>query len=280
MKLFHFLSYLLFLCTVFSANAQGLTREQVDDTIENMPSFSIHKNNYFITGIPLNRSVSENADAKYQISFKQLLTRNTLPLNTYLFLTYTQKAFWDLYSFSSPFSEINFNPGIGLGKPIFNKDDKLMALAYLEYEHESNGRDSIYSRTWNRISLSFETAVNSRTTVRLKGWLPFRYKVDNPDLLEYMGYGEVNISYDLNPEKWILDLQLRKGNNFDDWKGSLRAQLFYHPFKLNNQYLMLEWYNGYGENLINYDEFRSMIRVGYVIKSNNLNFFKFSGSYN
>ncbi|MDT0647390.1 phospholipase A [Zunongwangia sp. F260] len=278
MKFYYFLSFLLFFCTAISLNAQGLTREQVDDTIEKMPSFSIHKNNYFITGVPFNRSVSDNSDAKYQISFKQLLTRNTLPLNTYLFLTYTQKAFWDLYSFSSPFSDINFNPGIGLGKPIFNKDDRLMALAYLEYEHESNGRDSIYSRSWNRLSLSFETTINPRTSIRLKGWLPFKYKEDNPDILEYMGYGELNISYELQPEKWILDLQLRKGSNFDDWKGSIRTQLFYRPFKMDNQYLMLEWYHGYGESLIDYDQYRSMVRVGYVIKSNNLGFFKFSGS--
>ncbi|MDT0691286.1 phospholipase A [Salegentibacter sp. F188] len=278
MKFFHYLSFSLLFCTIFSANAQGLTREQVDDTIEKMPAFSIHKNNYFISGVPLSRSVSDNSDAKYQISFKQLLSRNTLPLNTYLFLTYTQKAFWDLYSFSSPFSDINFNPGIGLGKPIFNKDNKLMAMAYLQYEHESNGRDSIYSRTWNRLSLSFETDLSSRTSLRVKAWLPFSYKIDNPDLIEYMGYGEVNLSYDLQPEKWTMDLQLRKGSNLDDWKGSVRAQLFYNPFKMTNQYLMLEWYNGYGESLLDYDQFRSMIRVGYVIKSNNLNFFKFSGS--
>ncbi|MDT0643630.1 phospholipase A [Zunongwangia sp. F363] len=268
---------LLFIIVCFSpvTHSQVLTRAQIDDTIASIPSFSIHKNNYFITGVPVNEEISkQTADVKYQISFKQLLTRKTLPWDSYLFLTYTQTAFWNVYAKSSPFAEINFNPGIGLGKPLYNKDDKLVAMGYLQYEHESNGRDSIYSRSWNRLSLSFEAALNSRTTLRVKGWFPFRYKKDNPEILDYLGLGEVNLSYQLEPKKWIFDVQLQKG--LKDWYGSVRAQLFYNLFKMSNQYLMLEWYNGYGESLISFKEFRSMIRIGYVIRSNNLNFFEFS----
>lgn len=102
--------------------SQRLSREKINDTIEKMPTLSIHKDNYFITGIPTNKDIaSKTADAKYQISFKALVTRNTLPFDTHLFITYTQKAFWNVYEFSSPFRELNFNPGIGLGKPVYNK---------------------------------------------------------------------------------------------------------------------------------------------------------------
>lgn len=111
--------------------SQRLSREKINDTIENMPIFSIHKDNYFITGISTNKALnSKSADAKYQISFKALITRNTLPFDTYLFLTYTQKAFWNIYEFSSPFRELNFNPGVGLGKPVYNRNDDLAGMAY------------------------------------------------------------------------------------------------------------------------------------------------------
>lgn len=265
---------LLFLFIPFKIYAQALTRAQTNDTIQTMPSFTIYKDNYFISGIPTHTEISKHtADVKYQISFKQLLTRNTLPLKTYLFLTYTQKAFWRVYETSSPFKEINFNPAIGLGKPIFDKNDRLTGMAELKFEHESNGRDSIYSRSWNHISLAYHAALNEKTLLSVEAWYPFRYKEDNPDLMEYLGYGEINLKYDIKPDKLLLDIDLRKGLNWN-WKGALRTRLFYKISKNTNQYLMLEWFSGYAESLISYTDYRSMIRMGYVIKSSDLSFLK------
>lgn len=270
-RLILFLFSLIF-CT--SSYAQQLTREQVNDTISQMPSFSIYKDNYFISGVPVNTGISEEtADAKYQISFKQLLTRNTLPLRSYLFITYTQKSFWNLYEFSSPFADINFTPAIVLGKPVFDNNDKLLGMAFLKAEHESNGRDSIYSRSWNKIALSFHAAINEKMTLSIEGWYPFRYKKDNPDLLEYVGPGEINLSYDIRPRELTLDVMLRKGLNWE-WKGAVRTRLMYSPFEMRSHYFMLEWYHGHAESLIDYSQFRSMIRFGFVFKSNDLNFIR------
>ncbi|MEH6406203.1 MAG: phospholipase A [Leeuwenhoekiella sp.] len=250
-----------------------LTREQVDDTIKKMPAFSIHEDNFFVTGIPLDRHIDGNsADAKYQISFKILLTRNTLPLDSYLFLTYTQKAFWNIYKFSSPFEEINFNPTLGLAKPTYTKNGLANGLAVLQLEHESNGRDSIFSRSWNNLSLSYHRVLNDRTTIKVKAWLPFLYKSDNPDLLDYIGLGEASINYEIKPQKLLLNMTVRKG--LDGWKGAVKTQLLYRPFKMPNQYIMLEWFNGYTESLIDYQEFQSMVRVGFVIKADQLDIFK------
>ena len=144
----------IILCTSsIKLQAQSRSREEIKDTIKTMPAFSIYQDNYFISGVPTNKEISKNnSDIKYQISFKQLVTRATLPFNSYLFLTYSQKAFWDVYKRSSPFAEVNFNPGVGLGKPVFNKNDKIVGLAEFKMEHESNGRDSIASRSWNRFN--------------------------------------------------------------------------------------------------------------------------------
>jgi len=267
------LSFLLFILLLSSGTsfAQGYTKEELQDSI--MPSFTTYKDNYFITGVPLHTGISKHtADTKYQISFKQLLTRYDFPLNSALFLTYTQKAFWNIYEFSSPFQEINFNPGIGWGVPIFNRDGELSDLAELKVEHESNGRDSIYSRSWNKVSLSYHTKLSKRTLLSVTGWVPFAYKDDNSDLMDYIGYGEVNLTYDIKPEKLLLDLSARMG--MEDWNGSFRSRLFYRVSKDTNQYLMLEWYNGYAESLLDYRQHKSMLRLGYVIKSSDMNILK------
>lgn len=256
--------------------SQSYTKQELNDSIRKLPYFSIHKNNYFVTGVPTNTSInSSTANAKYQISFKQILTRSRLPGDTYVFMTYTQKAFWNIYKESLPFSDINFNPTLSIGKLIYDKTEKLNGIATLSYEHESNGRDSIFSRTWNQISLEYTTTIQKKTIANFKIWLPFGYKESNADLLEYVGLGEADFSYTIKPNKWIADLRIRKGLNFEA-KGSIRSRLYFNPFDNNvsNQYIMLEWYLGQGEGLLNYQQNQSMIRLGYVIRTNELRWLK------
>lgn len=257
-------------------NAQTYTRKEFKDSLQTTPNFTIHKDNYFITGVPTNKAINSNtANAKYQISFKQLITHKNLPWDTYFFLTYTQKAFWNIYKESFPFRDINFNPKLVLIKPIFSKKDKLKGLAGLSFEHESNGRDSIFSRTWNRINLEYSTSIGAKTIANLKVWLPFSYKnSENADILNFVGLGEINLSHELKPNKLYLEVMLRKGLQWN-WNGTFRPRVYYNPFKNNsNQYFMLEWYVGEAESQLNYNQFRSMIRIGYVIKSTELNFLR------
>lgn len=271
-----FYAFFLNISISFTGNAQNITRESFKDSVNNLPYFSIHSDNYFITGIPTNNTVgSTTADAKYQISFKQMVTRNTLPWDLHLFLTYTQKAFWDVYRESFPFTEINFNPTFGVGKAFFGKDERLRGIASVYYEHESNGRDSIFSRSWNRLSMEYITQLSRKLRMRTKAWIPFTYKEGNPDILDYRGLGELQFSYEMKPDKLYFELLLQKGLTWDT-KGVFRPRIYYNPFKKNrsNQYFMLEWYVGQAESLIDYRAFTSTVRIGYVIKSNELNFLK------
>ncbi len=277
--LHHYL--LLFMISAVSGTlpvmqAQDITRDEFKDSVQELPSFSIHSDNYFITGVPTNKTLSKNtADVKYQVSFKQIIARKALPWNTHLFLTYTQKAFWDFYKDSYPFREINFNPTLGVGKPMFDKNNRLKGIAMVYYEHESNGRDSIFSRSWNRLSMEYVTQLDEKLKMRAKAWIPFAYQEGNPDILDYKGIGEIQFSYEISPNKLYAEVLLRKGLTWDA-KGTFRPRVYYNPFKSNrfNQYFMLEWYVGQSENLFDYKAFTSMIRVGYVIKSNELNFFR------
>lgn len=273
-RLFFFWFLILAISSPIDSLGQRLSREQVYDTIQTMPSFSSYHDNYFISGIPTNKpTTKDNADIKYQISFKQLVTRTTLPLNSYLFLSYSQKAFWNVYSKSSPFEEINFNPAIGLGKPLFNKEGYIFGLAELKFEHESNGRDGLESRSWNRIIGAFHTPLGRRTTLSLKAWIPFAYKDPHPDLLDYVGLGEVKVEQTFFSNRFIGEVTIRKG--LEGWKGSVGSKIYYKLFNNSgNQYLMLEWFAGYAESLIDYNKYTSMIRLGYVIKSSDLDILK------
>ncbi len=278
-KLLNFTIITLIICLINATssklNAQSYTKEEIEDSLAQRPYFSIHKDNYFITGVPTNRAIgSTTANAKYQISFKQVLTRSRLPLDAYLFLTYTQKSFWNIYAESSPFNDVNFNPSVAIGKVFYDKKNRLKGLGTLSFEHESNGRDSIASRSWNRLSLEYTTSINKNTIASFEVWAPFSYKEGNPDLLEYVGLGQINLSHTFKPDKLIFDLRLRKGLNLDA-KGAIRSRIYYNPFgnNISNQYLMLEWYVGQGEGLLNYQQSQSMIRLGYVIRTNEFKWF-------
>ena len=81
-------------------------RDSVRRELETIPPFSIYKDNYFVTGTNFDGGVNQNnSDAKFQISIMHRLIKGVLPHDMYLFITYTQKSFWDIYRKSAPFED-------------------------------------------------------------------------------------------------------------------------------------------------------------------------------
>lgn len=237
---------------------------QFKNVVEEMPSFTIFGDNYIISGTTLGETPnSNNSDAKMQIGFKQRVTNATLPWNTFLFFTYKQKAFWDIYKKSLPFRETNYNPGLSVFKPFF-KNGKLNELMMLQYEHESNGRDLEFSRSWNFLSLYYMRYLSNNFTGGIKAWVPIGDKPDNNDITDYRGFGNIDLAYKLN-ENLILESDFRKAFSFD-WKGSLMLGVNYKISKKNNQYIYLQYYLGYSEDLINYNQDTHKLRIGIAFK--------------
>ena len=257
-------SFFLLLILCACAHAQiPMDKDSIEKIITGLPAFSIYKDNYFVTGVHLGETPSRNTmDAKFQFSFKQRLS-NRPSGGFYPYLTYTQKSFWKLYKASSPFEESNYNPGLMLLKPVF-KDKRFFGVLILGLEHESNGRDSIYSRSLNTVSLGFTRIFSSRLILSLKAWMPFLID-NNPSLPRYIGYGEGHLQWVLEKDRLFFDLTLRKGADWD-FKGSVNTGVSYRISRKANQLITLQWWQGYSESLIDFKSQRGMLRVGFIIK--------------
>jgi len=238
--------------------------EEVLKLMDALPSFGVFKDTYFTTGIPLNTSIDRNtADALFQISIRQRLTKSRLPFDTFLYLTYTQKSFWDVYADSAPFRDNNYNPALGIGKYIIH-DNKFKGTAFLQIEHESNGKGGEESRSWNMISFSTKYFFNLQLTLGLEVWIPLVDGEENKDLIDHRGIGTFSLNYITKDAKWWLsaDLTPRKG-----W-GNINTVMTagFKVSKNANQYIYARFYDGKGDSLLDYDKYSMNIRLGFCIK--------------
>ncbi len=247
----------------------SITTNELNDLIINLPDFGLYKDNYFITGVPTNMPVNnQTADAKFQLSIRQRLFNSVMPFNTQLMLIYTQKSFWDIYQESSPFKDSNYNPGLLLTKPIID-DNKMKGVVSFSLEHESNGRDSLDSRSWNYFTISGTYFFNYNSWIQAKLWHG-KISEDNADLADYRGYGLLALNYRSKDDRFTASFVFNPTKNFS---ANTQFELSYQLNKRANQSLFFQWYNGYGESLLDYNAYTSMIRVGICIKSPLMNIY-------
>lgn len=239
-----------------------LKEDEILKLNDRQPNFGIFKNNYFTSGIPVNKPVTnKNFDAKFQISIRQRLLNKIMPHYTQLMLIYTQKSFWDIASESRPFTDNNYNPGLVASTPLI-LENKLKGMVSVSAEHESNGRDGDESRSWNYITLSGIYFHNIYFSVQSKLWYGLVDKEGNSDLFKYRGYGLLALNYRSFSDRLGATLVVNPGS------ASVNTQLevSFKTSKNLNQYLFLQWYQGYGENLLEYNRYTSMVRIGICLK--------------
>ena len=202
--------------------ANAYNADSIRGILDKMPYFTLFKDNYFVGGTTLgHKPTAANSDVKFQLSIAQRLTKSKLPFDTYLFIQYTQKAFWNVFQESLPMKDLNFNPGIGLGHLIVYHN-KYIGKGYLMLEHESK------------------------------------------DLLKYNGIFQVAANYRTDNRRFNCGVILTKRKTWTSF--NTQVELSYKFNNNENQYFFLQYYNGYGENLLEYNKFKSMIRIGFVIK--------------
>lgn len=243
-------------------NAQDA--DSVRKEIDRLPSFGIYKDNYFTLGTSVGTKITqENSNVKFQISIRQRLTNSVLPFHSYLFLFYTQKTFWNVFENSFPMHDVNFNPGIGWAKMII-RDARVVGNAMLLLEHESNGKDGESSRSWNKLGLTVSYLVSPTVMIHGKAFIPLIDGQQNSDILDYCGFVQLGIQKKPANKHWIFNLILNKRKGFNlNFNTTIEFGL--HLARNANQYLFLQYYNGYGENLLDYKQFHSRLRIGLLI---------------
>ena len=264
-------SVILSLCTCKTSAQILAPRGEIENTdsikkeLDIGPYFGLYKDSYFAVGTdPFHKPTATNSGVKFQISIKQRLTNATLLWHTYLYLFFTEKVFWEVFQNSMPMSDQNFNPGIGWSKPFFIKDRYCGNLTLI-VEHESNGRDSIFSRSWNKVSLAANAYVTDQLSVHAKYWIPIIDSGNNRDILRYSGIFQWGFQYNTSNRRWTLDATFVKRQGWNmNWNTNIR--LGFRIIKNTNQYLYLDYYNGYGEGLLAYNQFHNRLRIGLLIR--------------
>lgn len=259
-------------------------KKEAAAAVDNLWTITPHKRNYFLlanynfssmNNEPFNELTGEdvtldNMEAKFQISFKFMLWDDLFRkyTNGDLFFGYTQLSMWQLYSndISSPFRDTNFEPELFLS---FENHWKIFGftnrLNYIGIVHQSNGRSDPLSRSWNRV---FATFVFNRGNFAwaLKAWWRIpedEESDDNPDIQQYLGYGELRAAY-----KWgrqTFDLMWRNNLDFDENRGAVEIGWTFPLPGTDRIKGYVQYFNGYGQCLLDYNASASTFGAGFLL---------------
>ncbi|WP_166262213.1 phospholipase A [Marinobacter salicampi] len=208
----------------------------------------------------------ENTEAKYQISFKVPLLTGIFDDRTTLWFGYTQLSFWQLFNTdnSKPFRETNYEPELfARYETNFDIGPGTLNTVALGISHQSNGKSEPQSRSWNRITSQVTYSYN-RWLFVLAPW----YRIpesdsedDNPDIERYLGHGDLWTVYKWNEEN-TLSLKLRNNLRGDN-KTSFELGYSFPIGEALKGYV--QYYNGYGESLIDYNQRIQRIGIGVML---------------
>lgn len=213
-----------------------------------------------------NTSNLDNTEAKFQISFKIPVIRNMFDGRVHLWVGYTQVAFWQVYNSknSSPFRETNYEPEIMLD---IQQNTKIFGLTLTHiipaFNHQSNGRSDPISRSWNRVMTNF-VFERGNFVLSLKPWyrIPESKKDDNNrDIDEYLGYGDYLAAYKYGDQVYSMLLR----NNFRSNNNRTSVELDWSIPVTERMKLYVQYINGYGDGLINYNYREHTVGIGLAL---------------
>jgi phospholipase A1 len=228
-------------------------------------------------------------EAKFQLSFKfkiwrdivrsaaikDIIEKNTGIRGVDVWVAYTQQSFWQLYNsaFSAPFRDTNYEPELLFNFRMQQEIPGLMGMKLqfinLGFNHQSNGRSVPLSRSWNRIVANFGLEKDNFGLL-LKTW----YRIpedeindDNPDITRYTGYGELwGTLYWKNQRFAVMLRNNLRSENLGaiqlDWSIPLSTINEHLAKKIS---LYVQYFNGYGESLLDYNTSVNRISAGLML---------------
>jgi phospholipase A1 len=181
--------------------------------------------------------------------------------NADLWFGYTITSFWQAYNdtISSPFRETDYEPEAML---VYRTDYEIAGFRgrfiNLGAVHQSNGRAAGLSRSWNRVYAQFGFE-RDNLALLIRPWyrIPEGDEDDNPDIVDYMGHGDLQLVYRKGRNAYSLLLR----NNFSsDNHGAMKLDWNFPLYGRLKGYV--QYFNGYGESLIDYNHKQQTIGLG------------------
>ncbi len=205
----------------------------------------------------------DHVELRYQLGFKTKLVERTAGSAADLWFGYTQQSYWQAFNgaASRPFRETNYQPELMAVLPInAGIGDLRLRFLNLGIAHQSNGQSGSRSRSWNRVyaQAGLEHGALSLTT-RIWKRLSEGQDDDNPDILDYMGRGDISV-------QWRRDgheLSLTARRNFSTRHGMLEAGWAFPLAPGLKGYVQL--FSGYGQSLIDYNHAQQSLGLGVMI---------------
>lgn len=219
---------------------------------------------YFISGR------RDGVDARFQLSFKYRLHSPEDPAKPrfwdHFYFGYTQTSLWDLHSESNPFLDTTYNPSLFWNKDSVwqTPDQKWFVGLNTGLEHRSNGKDGDDSRSINDfyIQPAFNYRLDGGSTLsfmpRAKAYIQTDKNMQYPD---YMGYVDWKVRWAQDNGLAVTGLY-RQGSAGHATQVDVSWPLRRTPLDMNG-YLYLQFFQGYGETLMGYDQKSSpQVRLG------------------
>jgi phospholipase A1 len=230
--------------------------------------FSPHDPMYVIYG-------AKSPGVKIQFSFKYRLLDfggdADITAQRTLQLGYTQRSLWDVGAVSSPFYDTSYMPSVfyeSLASQVDrNRAGPLTWLGWQAgYEHESNGKASVDSRSQNTLFVRPAVLVGPldgwHLIVLPKFWAYVGDLSNNRDVRDYRGYGELLVVLARNDGP-ALSYTGRAGRNFDHFTTQLGLTIPVRTKVLDfATYILVQYYGGYGESLLDYSKKTEAVRAG------------------
>jgi phospholipase A1 len=238
--------------------------------------FSANEPIYFLWG-PERPSIKFQISLKYQPFGPDGELAKVAPWISNFYLGYSQTSFWDVAGNSSPFFDTSYRPQVmyqwtDADAPWLPGMSRFDVQAGLQ--HESNGRGGAESRSLNivyvRPVITFDPGTrDSRdffVAVAPRLWCYVFGLSDNPDIADYRGYGDLQLI-----TGWRGGFQAAMiGRIGDDWdKGSFELDLSYPLRNITRRtldmYLYAQFFTGYGESLLGYNDSDTSWRIGLAL---------------
>lgn len=264
----------LILLGILGTTTDSDAREKIDFTPP-----TAYKENYILIGKESDPVDGESDfySIKLQLSLKKDLIDKPFGQDVPLYFGFTEVGFWDIGRESAPFREIIFRPELFLellGKKSAEDEPdpplKKIRLWRLPFGvlHESNGRGGDESRSWNRLyiepNFAWSPGGQWHFAFNWNIWWAFDKSDENRDIEDFYGYNEWTLKAGF--QDYQLASRFRYGKSE---KGQALADLSgpfsdWGWFKFLKGYWHIQYFEGYGETLLNYNVKDRELRAGFM----------------